>query len=156
MNRFTALLGAMALLFSACAEASPLPTEEALKERVLGQANAPVTIIEYSSLSCPHCAQFHNNVLPKLKKNYIDTGKVKLVYRDFPLGGPAYIAAMMARCAKPDRYFQFLDVLFRDQANWARSHRRLGRLAPKSTLSPTAVLRPSAQPPTWQHSPSPR
>ena len=75
---FAVFLGAIALLFSACAEAEPLPTEQALKERVLGDPKAPITLIEYSSLGCPHCASFHANTLPKIKKNYIDTGKVKL------------------------------------------------------------------------------
>lgn len=95
--------------------------EEMLADRVLGDPDAPITIIEYSSLTCPHCADFHTNTLPKLKANYLDTGKAKLVYRDFPLGndGRSTIAAMLARCAPPDRYFGFLDVLFRGQRNWA-------------------------------------
>ena len=97
------------------------PVEEMLADRVLGDPDAPITIIEYSSLTCPHCADFHTNTLPKLKVDYIDTGKAKLVYRDFPLGrdGRSIIAAMLARCAPPDRYFGFLDVLFRSQRNWA-------------------------------------
>ena len=129
MTRLTAILGALVLLVSTTASAAPLSTEEALKDRVLGDPKAPVTIIEYSSLACPHCAKFHTNTLPKLKKNYIDTGKAKLVYRDFPLGGPAFAAAMMARCARPDRYFQFVDVLFKNQDNWARSQDPLSALA---------------------------
>lgn len=129
MIRLTVVLGALVLLISTAAGAAPLSTEEALKDRVLGDPKAPVTIIEYSSLACPHCANFHTNTLPKLKKNYIDTGKAKLVYRDFPLGGPAFAAAMMARCAKPERYFQFVDVLFKNQDNWARSREPLKALA---------------------------
>ena len=131
---FAVFLGAIALLFSACAEAEPLPTEQALKERVLGDPKAPITLVEYSSLGCPHCASFHANTLPKIKKNYIDTGKVKLIMRDFPLGGAAYAAAMMARCAPPNRYFQFIEVLFQNQQSWSHSQQpgaalaRIGKL----------------------------
>src|SRR5216683_4062242 len=75
------------------------------KDRVLGQADAPVTIIEYASLTCPHCAAFDRDTLPKIRQNWIDTGKAKLVYRDFPLDGWALRAAMVARCAPPERYF---------------------------------------------------
>jgi len=118
--RFAAFFAA-AMLFSACSEAEPLPTAEALKDHVIGDANAPVTLIEYSSLSCPHCADFHANTLPQIKKNYIDTGKVKMIVRDFPIGGPAYAAAMMARCGKPERRNQFIDVLFANQDSWSKA-----------------------------------
>jgi protein-disulfide isomerase len=95
--------------------------EVAEDDFVLGQSNAPVTIIEYASLTCPHCANFHARVLPDVKKQLVDTGKVRLVYRDFPLDQVALAGSVLARCAGRDRYFAFLDVLFRDQANWARS-----------------------------------
>ena len=88
-------------------------------ERSIGDENAPVTIIEYSSLTCPHCAAFHNEVLPDLKERYIETGKVRMVFRDFPLNEPAVDAAVLAHCAGPDRYVGFLDVLFQTQPNWA-------------------------------------
>ena len=88
---------------------------------IIGQATAPVTIIEYASLTCPHCARFHDQVLPALKKGLIESGKVRLVYRDFPLDQLAMAGSVLARCAGRDRYFAFLDVLFRDQARWARS-----------------------------------
>lgn len=90
-------------------------------ERAIGDAEAPVTIIEYSSLTCPHCASFHNEVLPDLKKKYVETGKVRMVFRDFPLNEPAVDAAVLAHCAGPDRYVGFLDVLFQTQASWASS-----------------------------------
>src|SRR5260370_1935721 len=90
------------------------------KDRVLGQADAPIAIIEYASLTCRHCAAFDRDVLPKIKKNWIDTGKAKLVYRDFPLDGWALRAAMVARCAPPERYFGFIDALFQGQNAWAR------------------------------------
>jgi protein-disulfide isomerase len=74
-------------------------------DRILGNPDAPITIIEYASLTCPHCAHFANEVLPELKKKWIDTGKAKLVLRDYPLDEPALRAAMIARCAPPDRYY---------------------------------------------------
>jgi protein-disulfide isomerase len=132
------------------ASAKPLGTEEALKERVLGDPKAPITIIEYSSLGCPHCAKFHKDTLPELKKNYIDTGKAKLIYRDFPLGGGAYAAAMMARCAPPSRYFQFIEVLFKNQDTWARSKNpqqplaRIGKLGGMSQAAFDACLKNEA------------
>lgn len=88
-------------------------------ERSIGEADAPVTIIEYSSLTCPHCASFHTEVLPELKKQYIDTGKVRLIFRDFPLNEPAVDAAVLAHCAGDARYAGFLDVLFQTQSTWS-------------------------------------
>ena len=87
-------------------------------DRVLGKADAPVTVIEYASLDCPHCAEFDTTVLPGVKKDFIDTGKVKLVLRDFPLSELAVKAAAIARCAPEDRYFAFMDVLFQQQESW--------------------------------------
>jgi protein-disulfide isomerase len=97
-------------------------------EQTMGDPDAPVTIIEYASLTCPHCAQFHNEVLPDLKKRYIETGKVQLIYRDFPLDERALMAAELAHCAGPDRYFGFLDVLFETQSGWARADDGVGAL----------------------------
>lgn len=91
-------------------------------DMVIGAPNAPVTIIEYASLTCPHCANFHTGSLPQIKEQYIDQGLVKFVYRDFPLDRAALWASMLARCAGPERYFSFLDVLFRQQSNWARGN----------------------------------
>ena len=118
MNRIAVLAAAAALLFSACSEAEPLATADALKDTVIGDSNAPVTLVEYSSLGCPHCAEFHAKTLPQIKKNYIDTGKVKFIIRDFPLNGPSFAAAMMARCTKPERRAQFIEVLFANQESW--------------------------------------
>jgi protein-disulfide isomerase len=97
-------------------------------EQAMGDPNAPVTVIEYASLTCPHCAQFHNEVLPDLKERYIETGKVQLIYRDFPLDERALMAAALAHCAGPDRYFGFLDVLFETQSGWARADDGVGAL----------------------------
>ena len=90
-------------------------------DRILGNKDAPITIIEYASLDCPHCAAFEQGTLPEIKKNWIDTGKARLVMRDFPLDGVALHAALLARCAPPDKFYGFIDVLFRTQDGWARS-----------------------------------
>ncbi|HKS88184.1 MAG TPA: DsbA family protein [Stellaceae bacterium] len=87
-------------------------------DRILGKPDAPITIIEYASLSCPHCAHFEDEVLPALKKKWIDTGKAKLVFRDFPLDAPALRAAMVARCAPPDRFFPLINTFFKSQEKW--------------------------------------
>jgi len=87
-------------------------------DMAVGQANAPITIIEYASLTCPHCAHFEADIFPKIKSTYIDTGKVRFVYRDFPLDALALRAAMLAHCAGPERYFGFLQVLFQNQTDW--------------------------------------
>ena len=94
-------------------------------DRILGKADAPITIIEYASLTCPHCAHFTVDVLPKLKEKWIDTGKAKLVLRDFPLDEPALRAAMVARCAPPDRFYPLVDTFFGQQEQWvtARDYR---------------------------------
>lgn len=130
MNKLISSLAiAVALFFSVSASAAPPTLEEVLQERVMGDPNAPVTIIEYSSLTCPHCRHFHVEILPKIKKNYIDTGKVKLIYRDFPFDQTGFFATVLARCAPPSRYFSFVDVLFQQQANWSRSKTPVDDLA---------------------------
>lgn len=90
-------------------------------EGTIGDPAAPVTMIEYSSLTCPHCAAFHRDTLPALKERYIDTGKVRLVIRDFPLDEAALKAAVIAHCAGPERYPAFVDVFFAQQERWARA-----------------------------------
>ena len=98
-------------------------------DRVLGNPAAPITIIEYASLPCPHCAHFATDVLPELKREWIDTGKAKLVLRDFPLDGPALRAAMIARCAPPDRFYAFAETFFASQDKWATTKDYLEALA---------------------------
>lgn len=130
----------IAFIFTSAASAAPPTTEQALADRVLGDPNAPVTIIEYSSLTCPHCRQFHVEILPKIKKNYIDTGKVKLIYRDFPFDQMGLLATVMARCAPPERFFSFVDVLFQQQSNWSRSKEpfeALSRIGKLGGLNPS-------------------
>ena len=101
----------------------------AIGDMVLGAAEAPVTIIEYASMTCPHCADFHNNTFPDLKAAYIDTGKVRLIYREFPLDPLALRAAMLARCAGPKLFFAFIEVLFQKQSAWARADDPIAALA---------------------------
>ena len=84
----------------------------------MGDANAPVTMIEYASLSCPHCAHFARTIFPDIQKAYIDTGKVKYIFRDFPLDGQALKAAVIAHCADKDRYYTFVKVIFDKQDAW--------------------------------------
>lgn len=105
--------------------AAPQPARETLLQAreddfQMGNRDARVTVIEYSSLSCPHCAEFHNKVFSKVKEEYVDAGKVLFIHRDFPLNGPALKGAMLAQCA-PEQYFTFLKVLFSTQAQWAFS-----------------------------------
>ncbi len=89
-----------------------------LPDMSLGNPDAPNVIVEYASMTCPHCAQFDKIVFPDLKTKYIDTGKVRLIFREFPLDGLAARASMIARCAGPDRYFAMIDVMFQTQPNW--------------------------------------
>jgi protein-disulfide isomerase len=92
-----------------------------LAELSLGKVDAPVTIVEYASMTCPHCAEFHNKVLPVLKQKYIDTGKVRLVFREFPFDERGALAAMVARCAGNERALPLISVLFSKQEDWAAS-----------------------------------
>ena len=94
---------------------------EVSDERVLGDPGASVTIIEFASLSCPHCAEFHKTRFDWLKENYIDTGKVRFIFRDFPLNRPALLGSMVAHCADPSKYFAYLSLLFKNQEKWAFS-----------------------------------
>jgi len=98
-------------------------------DRILGRPDAPVTILEYASLTCPHCATFHKETLPKLRSEYIDTGKVKLVFRDFPLDKLALSAAGLARCMPPERFFPILSILFDAQMSWATAADPMAALA---------------------------
>lgn len=105
------------------AEEAPAPDAPIFKRQkgdvLYGKADAPVTIIDYSSLSCPHCAHFHSQVLPQLEKEFINTGKVKLLFRHFPLNAPALRAAQLVNCVPDTQQQSFLKVLFDMQAQWA-------------------------------------
>ena len=99
-----------------------------LPDNILGDAGAPVTIVEYASMSCPHCARFHKSVFPDLKTKYIDTGKARLIFREFPLNAPAQTVGMLARCVGPVRYFAFVGTMFERQDEWLTNDDFLGKV----------------------------
>jgi protein-disulfide isomerase len=151
---FVVICAAAAILLSPASSpaadpgAAPSDVQNLLKvnkdDRILGNPNAPITIIEYASLTCPHCAHFADDVLPELQKKWIDTGKAKLVLRDFPLDGEAVHASMIARCAPPDRFYAFVDTFFADQASWVTApdyQAALTRLAELGGMSKPEVDR---------------
>ena len=85
---------------------------------VLGSDKAPVTIIEYASMTCPHCAHFSTDTFPELQKRYIDTGKVRYIFREFPLDALAAAGFMLARCAGKDKFMPVVETLFAKQPEW--------------------------------------
>lgn len=107
----------------------PLDIVEQMADHVLGSPDAPLTIYDYSSLSCPHCGNFHNTILPKVKQYYIDTGKVRWVFRTFPHNEAALRAEMLARCQPRDQYLKFEDMMFANQERWAFSSTPLPNLS---------------------------
>jgi protein-disulfide isomerase len=132
------ITGAMAQ--SAADVAKPV----SLPDMALGPANASVTITEYASMTCPHCAAFDKEVFPKIKAAYVDTGKVRYVFREFPLDIKAAAGSMLARCiAKDDaaKYFTVVDLLFRQQDDWVMKNttETLTRIGKQAGLSQQAV-----------------
>jgi protein-disulfide isomerase len=113
-----ALFGLFALIEAGPAVAAPVPPVTGA-DMVMGKADAPITVIEYASLTCPHCADFEQNTWPKVKQNWVDTGKVRYVFRDFPLDGLAARAEILAHCAGPVRFFSFIESLYDNQTVWA-------------------------------------
>ena len=101
---------------------TPIYGESALditeKDFVIGNEDAKITIIEYASLSCSHCADFHVNTLETLKKEYIDTGKVKMVFRDYPFNYPALLGSMVLRCIPKNYRYDYMNALFKLQTDW--------------------------------------
>ncbi|CUA94708.1 DsbA family protein [Pannonibacter indicus] len=116
---FAAALATSVPAVAQSADVAKLMEPGPLGDMVLGNEDAPVTIIEYASLTCGHCANFHKNTLPELKKQYIDTGKAKMIMREFPLDPVASGGFMLARCAPQDKYFDVLSAMFADQRSWA-------------------------------------
>ncbi|MFQ8430068.1 DsbA family protein [Amaricoccus sp. W119] len=92
-----------------------------VQEMTMGDPDAPITMIEYAMFTCPHCADFVTDVFPRIKENYIDTGKVRLIFREVYFNAPSLWAALIARCAPADRYFGISDLLFETQAGWLNS-----------------------------------
>jgi protein-disulfide isomerase len=91
------------------------------REFIHGDPKAKLTVIEYASLTCSHCANFHQKVWPEIKKAYVDTGKIRFVFRDYPLDGLAMAGALLARCAPEDRGKRMIDMMFKNQAEWVRA-----------------------------------
>ena len=88
------------------------------EEIFLGNKNAKVTVIEYASMTCVHCANFHKTVYPKIKENYIDTNKIKFIFRDFPLDKQALFGSVLAKCAPKEKYFDFVKLILSTQKKW--------------------------------------
>jgi protein-disulfide isomerase len=148
LTGFAALFGLSALLglspprligeaLAQGAGAADVAKPVSLPDMALGPANASVTITEYASMTCPHCAKFNRDVFPRIKSEYIDTGKVRYVFREYPLDPKAAAGSMLARCiAKDDagKYFAVVDLLFRQQDNWVSKNttetfKRIGKQA---------------------------
>jgi protein-disulfide isomerase len=110
------------------ASASELAVAGPLGEVVLGKADAPVTMIEYASLTCGHCARFHKDTWPAFKTKYVDTGKVRYIFREFPLDPLATAGFMVARCAGEGKFYPIVDLLFQQQQNWAFVEKPLASL----------------------------
>lgn len=127
MKRRLFLAGAGALAFTPLrVAAQPAPTAEdllkpgPLPEQSYGAADAPVTVIEYASMTCPHCRTFHVETWPAVKEKYVDSGKVRFIMREFPFDPRASGGFMLARCAGEDKWYATIDLLYRSQDKWAR------------------------------------
>jgi len=121
---FTALALSLSLPFIA---GSATHAADRLPDKVLGNPDAPVEIIEYASMTCPHCASFHMTTLKDLKEEYIETGKAKFIVREFPFDPLAAAVFMLARCSD-DRYFEVVDLFFETQRQWAVREGALGEI----------------------------
>ncbi|QKP78872.1 DsbA family protein [Methyloligella sp. GL2] len=110
---------------AAVEETDDVVTPGPLGDRSLGSANAPVVVVEYASLTCPYCRNFHEKVFPRLKRTYIDTGKVRYVVREFPIGRSAGNAAIINRCAPASQYFQLYGLFLTHQREWVSQEVRL-------------------------------
>jgi protein-disulfide isomerase len=117
MIRFLAAFGLAVVLLTVSAVSYAAETH--IPERILGKANAPITVDEYVSLTCSHCAQFYNDTLPELEKKYVDSGKVRFILHDFPLDNVALKASAIARCMPEEEFYPFVKVLYKHLPNWA-------------------------------------
>lgn len=118
MKSIKAIAAFAVLTFLALSQ--PAHAEPLMKDAVLGDANAPVTVIEYASFTCPHCSNFHKTTWPDVKKNYVETGKVKFVFRDFPFERVGMSVAMLARCAGESKYYGFVETFMKLQDSWIK------------------------------------
>jgi len=138
-------LSPLRLVADAFAQSAPdVAKPVSLPDMAIGSANAPVTITEFASMTCPHCSAFNEAVFPKIKSAYIDSGKVRYVFREFPLDIKAAAGSMLARCiAKEDsgKYFAVIDMLFKQQNDWVSKNttETLTRIGKQAGLSQQAV-----------------
>ncbi|MDX0423365.1 DsbA family protein [Sinorhizobium medicae] len=116
-------------------DAAKLLEPGALPEMALGEASAPVTIVEYMSMTCPHCANFHNDTFDAIKTKYVDSGKVRFIVREFPFDPRAAAAFMLARCAPEGQYFPMISMLFKQQEQWAAAQNGRDALLQLSKLA---------------------
>jgi protein-disulfide isomerase len=116
-------------------EVSKLMAPGALPEMAIGKADAPVTIVEYMSMTCPHCAHFHNTSFEAIKQKYVESGKVRFVLREFPFDPRAAAAFMLARCAPEGQYFPMVSMLFKQQEQWAAAQNGRDALLQMSKLA---------------------
>ena len=130
------LLATLLIASSAPARAADLATAQP-EDRVIGDRNAPGTIVEYASFTCPHCAHFHTDLLPQVKLALLDKGLAKLVFRDFPLDRLALAAAMLARCGDGERSMEAVGRLFDSHAEWARASKPVEAIV--ATLAPAGL-----------------
>jgi protein-disulfide isomerase len=125
MNRILLSCAMLAGLAIGTAQAEPEPVVTGLipplsaSDTVLGKPDAPVTVVEYASMTCPHCAKWETEVFPDVRKNWVDTGKIRFVFRDYPLDGLALKGSQLARCTGDQRFWGFLQALFSSQRVWA-------------------------------------
>ena len=136
----TALAALLLLALSAPPTFATDPIQERAGDRAVGVENAPIVMIEYHSLDCPYCAKFHAETYPGLKRDYIDTGLVRFVYRDYPLSWAALEAAILTHCAPPERYFAVFDILLKTQSNWVKAEstsKAVARIGETQGVTPT-------------------
>ncbi len=112
---------ALPLISAANAEEVAEIDTSTIVEMVQGAEDAPITLIEYASYTCPHCASFHNDTYKQLKADYIDTGKVKFIYREVYFDRYGLWASMIARCAGPEKFFGISDLVYKGQSEWTKA-----------------------------------
>ena len=151
---FLTALIALAMMFFAPLAYGQSDDEPVVLEMILGDADAPVTMYEYASFTCPHCARFHATVYPSLKRDYIDTGKVRLIYREVYFDKLGIWGGLIARCAGPEKYFGIVDLLYRRNEEWVRAGsagataqvlQQIGRVAGLNDEEITACLKDTAK-----------
>ena len=117
--KFKIILAITILGFASNAVFSENNKENIYLDMVKGNSDAKVTIVEYASFTCPYCATFHKEIFPQLKEQYIDTGKVKFIYREVYFDAPGLWGGLLARCVSPEKYFGIVDLLYKKQSKWA-------------------------------------